>query len=272
MFCDPNSNMYSQHAPEMTNALNDTDLVWLIKGRTRRVVMQQCIEGIAKLEAAVATVVASRIATERRHQRLVLCWDGDDIEEGSFTWILQVLATTLSDGDVSGDGQLPNLRDLYISGNIVVIYAMSTTSPYNVKVPKGVDMMLSVFGANNVFSVVAGEQYGPYAIRLCRGILELNTLNNHSLGPAPMTNPEFVQWVRTMVDQVFGDGSLTWTQDAETGQFPKTYNSYGYLLLGVAFARVLGARNALALGLGQVSIAEMDFHRRMTAGFQCTVV
>lgn len=262
------------HATELTNLsiFAEKAFVQALKGRTKNVSKAQCRECIRKLEA-LARYIIDPTPEGDDFDRLVLIWDGDDIDEASFTEALHLLVQMLTTSDATGVDALKRLRD---EGKIYFVYTMATTSPYGIKhAPRGLEALIATFGADHVFSLVAGQQSGPVVTMLAQQIEQFNLLVNHSAcrDASPLTMWQFVSWVQNFVNPIFGDGTNMWGIDSSSGRFERgKYNNYGYMLLGLAFARVANPRQIMYVGLGPVSIAEREYHANMTQNcYQCVV-
>lgn len=262
------------HATELTDLsiFAGKAFVQALKGRTKNVSKAQCRECIRKLEALARYIIDPTPGGDN-FDHLVLIYDGDDIEEASFTEALHLLVHMLTSSDVTGVDALGRLRE---EENIYIVYTMSTTSPYDIRhAPRGVDALIATFGADHVFSLVAGQQSGPVVTMLAQQIEQVNLLVNHSAcrDTSPLTMWQFDSWVRDFVNPIFGDGTNMWDIDSSSGRFEKkNYNNYGYMLLGLAFARLANPRQIMYVGLGPVSIVEREYHANMTQTcYQCVV-
>lgn len=250
------------HASEMANmdgfkGVFDRSFVVALKGRTNRVSKKQCQDAIKDLETTAQCITQGGYC-----DHLVIVWDGDDIEEGSFTEVLQALVQMLTTLDASLG--VNTLRQLRAEGKIFFVYAMATTSPYGVNhAPRGIDTLITTFGADHVYSLISGKQSGQVADMLTKEIINLNVMINHSASSpvSHLTSHEFVVWVEEYIKPLFGDGTDTWVLDGNSGRFEKDkYGAYGYLLLGIAFARLTNPLKIIYVGMGLVSIAEREYH------------
>jgi len=224
-----------------------------VKGRTRNVsesTIERCIEWMER--------------EVNETDDVVVMWDGDDLERTSFTGALIEITSLITERRTESV-----LVRLYQRGRLTFVYGMSTTNPYKVKPPRGVGEMRKALGEDRVRSIVAGVHSGQAAEALSSRIRELNA--SISGAAASSDGGALGQWVKDHVDtDRFGDGSGTWTVDPESGRFDrKRYSTYGYLLLGVALARLTDAPPCIVyLGgeLGPVSEAERAYHEGCSRG------
>ena len=147
------------------------------------------------------------------------------------------------------------------------IYAKATSSPHPPSVPRGIDKLMEAFGKDFVFSVVAGLHTGYVATSLNKEIDLMNTIISAVTNPlllqdtySDVVKREVIDWVGVCVNPIFGDGTGFWDKSYDGRYESERYSGYGYLLLGIAFARLSKPMVITYAGLGMVSVAEYSYH------------
>jgi hypothetical protein len=252
----------SAHAQQlMSTELFDDACVHALKGLTKNVSRQQHEQFCLELEASACCVLKDGSS----YKTLVTMWDGDSIELGSFTGGLIVL------GEWFKERKMQNFSKLCEEGRVKFVYAMASCSPYETTPPRGIDMMQATFGEENVKSIVAGVDTGIAAETLFDDILTLNSTMNDSTRLSSDEHYTFITWVKSSVDEICGNDTHNRKLDEHDRFSSEMYGSYGYLLLGLAFAHMARPYQITFSGMGLVSKAENAYHVAFNQDIICSI-
>ena len=168
-----------------------------------------------------------------------------------------------------------NFSKLCEQGRVKFVYAMASCSPYETTPPRGIEMMQATFGEENVKSIVAGVDNGIAAQKLYDDILTLNgTINSSTMNDSTDLSSDedytFLIWLKSFVHDIFGNDTHEWKLDEHARFSREMYGSYGYLLLGLAFAHMARPYQITFSGMGPVSKAEKAYHVAFNPDIVCS--